>query len=518
MKNTHFSQKITVFNGLMPPEEGALVGYIAIIEALNLELPIPKVIALISNKNRQYQKDRWKVFTPRYLPEDSLYKHLVFALKYEGINLLFFKKLFLILTQSEVIELVTIEPTGQYSRKIWFLYEWLMNIHLHIPDLSVKNFVDLADAKIQFTIQGYRSSRHRIINNLPGTPNFCPVIYKTPKLISLIDLDLANTKNHLLKTIHKDVLQRASSFLLLKDSKASFTIEGENPENNRALRWGKAIGQAGTKELSKDELIRLQQIVIESKRFTKMGFRNQGGFVGEHDRSTGEPIPDHISAKSEDLDELVDGLLATYKLLEKSGFHPVLAAAVIAFGFVFIHPFVDGNGRIHRYLIHHILAKMNFSQQGMIFPISASILDHIDDYRKVLESYSHPLLDFIKWEVTSDNNIDVISNTIDFYRYFDATNQAEFLYDCVLDTIENVIPEEVNYLHKYDEFKYFIDNQFEMPDKLVALLVCFLEQNNGRLSHRALKKEFKELSPNEIRGIEQSYADVFFNTKKEEKR
>ena len=52
----------------------------------------------------------------------------------------------------------------------------------------------------------------------------------------------------------------------------------------------------------------------------------------------------------------MDGLIAVDQKLEMdSTFDAVLAAAVIAFGFVFIHPFVDGNGRIHRYLIHHVL-------------------------------------------------------------------------------------------------------------------------------------------------------------------
>ena len=104
------------------------------------------------------------------------------------------------------------------------------------------------------------------------------------------------------------------------------------------------------KSLSKEELIRLQQIVIENERFTNMGFREEGGFVGEHDRTTGEPIPEHLSARWQNLDELLDGLVKTNSKLENSEFHAVLTAAIIAFGFVFIHPFVDGNGRIHRYL------------------------------------------------------------------------------------------------------------------------------------------------------------------------
>ena len=222
----------------------------------------------------------------------------------------------------------------------------------------------------------------------------------------------------------------------MKDSKASFTIEGESPKSKRTARWGTAIGQSGLLDLTKDELNRLQQLVIENSRFIQMGFRTQGGFVGEHDRETGEPIPDHISARHEDLDELMDGLIATNNLLINSEINPVLAAAIVAFGFVFIHPFEDGNGRIHRYLIHHLLAKKRFSDQGIIFPISSSILDHIDDYRLVLESYSKPLLDFIEWNETKNHNVYVTNNTLDYYRFFDATKQAEFLFDCVNDTIK----------------------------------------------------------------------------------
>jgi Fic family protein len=508
MINTQFSQEITIFHGMTAPEKGKIVGYGAIVETLKLPMPIPNVLALISVKNRQYQMGKWKVFTPRHQPDENLYKQLVFALKYEGVNLLVFSKLFKKLTSSEVIELIQFEPTGQYSRKIWFLYEWITGIRLNIPDLGVKNFISLIDDQLQYGIEGSRSSRHRIINNLPGTPDFCPIIYKTQKLEDFISSNISDKQNAYLKLVHKDILQRASSFLLLKDSKASFTIEDENPGTNRAMRWGKAIGQAGSKPLSKEELLRLQQIIIENARFTPLGFRTEGGWVGDRDRETGNPIPDHISAKHQDIELLINGLIETGKLLEESDFNPVLAATLIAFGFVIIHPFSDGNGRMHRYLIHHILAKMKFAQQGLIFPVSASILNHIDDYRQLLEAYSHPLLDYIEWETTPERNVQVLNETIDFYRYFDATKMAEFLFDCVNDTIENIIPAEVDYLRKYDEFKNYIDNKYEMPDKLVADLVRFLEQNNGTLSKRAITKEFSMLNESEIHDIETQFQGI----------
>jgi len=272
MKNKHFSQIITTFHGRTAPEEGHLVGYGALIAFYKLAIPLPNQLALISKKNRQYNTDSWRIYTPRHKPDESLYKQLIFAIRYEGINLLFFKKLFECLSENEIAELIQIEPLGQYSRKIWFLYEWLFNKQLSIPNLKTGNFTSLIDEKIQYAIVGKKSSRHRIVNNLPGTINFCPLIYKTKKLEQYIANNLSERKNTYLKSIRKDVLQRASAFLLLKDSKASLSIEGENPTNSRAVRWGKAIGKAGIKPLSLEELECLQQIVIENSRFTKMSF------------------------------------------------------------------------------------------------------------------------------------------------------------------------------------------------------------------------------------------------------
>lgn len=510
INNTNFLQEISIFHGQETPENGTLVGYGAIIDALDLSMPFPDTLALISEKRRQYRVPRWIVFTPRHKPQDYLYSNLVFGIKYEGINLLFFKKLFESLDEFVIEEMITNEPLSQFSRRIWFLYEWFSQRKLHIPDLNEGNYVPLLDEKLQYTIgKGENSQRHRIKNNLPGTVDFCPLVNRSEKLEKYIREDFSEKTSGLILNIHKDVLLRTSAFLMLKDSKASFNIEGETPTNNRAIRWGKVIGQAGSRPLSKEELIRLQQEVIGNDRFVKMGFRKVGGFVGAHERTTGEPIPEHISARWQDLERLLDGLVKTVAKLEKSEFHPVLTAAMIAFGFVFIHPFADGNGRIHRYLMHHILAKMKFTPQGIIFPVSAAILERIEDYRKVLESYSHPLLNFIKWRTTQDHNVEVLNDTADYYKYFDATLQAEFLFDCIDYTVRTIIPEEVTYLQHYDQMKAWLDDHFEMPDKTVALLIRFLDQNKGVLSDRARTREFSALEEDEVELIEKQYRSVF---------
>lgn len=510
MKSNHISQEILVFHGRQAPEAGLLVGYGAISEHYQLQLPIPKILALVSKKNRKYASEGWIVFGPKFQPAETLAAHLIFALKYEGINLLLFKMLFRKVAKKEIVKIIQSEYTGQYIRKIWFLYEWLMQEKLPIPDLTLKNFIPLIDENLQYANStSINSSRHRIRNNLPGTVDFCPLIFKTNKLEYFIMEDLSEKVSTVLSGLNKDILLRTSAFLLLKDSKASFTIEGENPTQTRAARWGRAIGQAGTKDLTEDELLRLQQIVIENSRFVKMGYRTESGFIGEHDRISGEPIPEHISARWQDLKILMSGVLDAAKKMEENKFHPVLTAAKIAFGFVFIHPFVDGNGRLHRYLIHHLLAKMKFSPQGIIFPVSTAILERITDYRKVLEDYSHPVLDFIEWKKTTTNNVEILNDTIDYYRYFDATVQAEFLFECVDHTINKIIPDEVSFLQRYVALKAWLDDRFQMPDKTVALLIRFLEQNKGILSKRAKENEFAALTQAEVKAIEENYKVYF---------
>lgn len=506
---TRFSQSVPQFHGRAVPVTGVVVGMGAVIDACALAMPLPHRLSVVGKAGNRRTEGSWMVFPERYRPEETLYAHLVFALKYEGVDLLFFKRLFDALAKKQVVELLSLEPSGQYSRRIWFLYEWLMGRPLELPDLSFKNYVPLLDPDLQFAVSGTSSPRHRIINNLPGTPAFCPLVWRTPALATYIAAGYAEKKDRYLGRFHTDVMQRAAAFLLLKDSKASFAIEGEHPRSQREARWGQAIGQAGRTALSRAELERLQAVVIESARFTAMGYRKQGGFVGEHDRISGEPLPDHISARWQDVEQLMEGLIAAQERMVKSDMDAVVVASMIAFGFVFIHPFVDGNGRLHRYLIHHVLASKGYHPPGMIFPVSAAILQHMDQYRNTLETYSKPLLDHIEWRPTADNNVEVLNATIDLYRYFDATPQAEFLYAQVADTIERIIPEEVEYLLRRDELKKALDDTYEMPDKTVDLLIRFLVQGNGKLSERALKKEFAGLTKKEVKDIEARFARIF---------
>src|SRR5262249_28578447 len=115
----------------------------------------------------------------------------------------------------------------------------------------------------------------------------------------------------------------------------------------------------------------------------------------------------------------------------------------------------------------------------------------------------------VQWEPTEDHNVRVLNDTADFYRFFDATPHAEFLYACVRKTIEEDLPNEARYLENFDRFRADVEAVVEMPDRTLDNLLGFLRQNGGRLSKRAREREFAALTDDETKRIETAYANAF---------
>ncbi|MDP9347888.1 MAG: Fic family protein [Gemmatimonadota bacterium] len=497
---------VSAFRGRDLPEPARPVGYAELIERFDLRVPLPHRLAGIAGRHHPEPTPEWLLLTPRHAPADTLGAQLEFALKWEGVDLAMLSALFKAVPADEIAAIVAEKPKGIYARRIWFLWEWLTGRELDVPDPGKIKAVPVLDARQQFARQnGELSSRHKVIDNLPGTREFCPLVRRTPRLERFAAMSLDLRAREVISRTHPDIVTRAAAFLLLSDSRSSFQIEGEQPSPERAMRWGRAIAQAGTRSLSIEELERLQAEVIGDARFVHLGLRTEGGFVGVHDRVTGQPIPDHISARADDLPSLVRGVVEYDSRAVAGEMDPVVAAAAIAFGFVYIHPFEDGNGRIHRWLIHHVLARAGYSPPGVIFPVSAAILREITLYREVLESYSEPLLRYIEWRPTDRGNLEVLNDTADYYRYFDATGHAEFLYHCVQATVERDLPAEVAYLEAYDQFIGGVQEIVDMPARTADLLHRFLAQGNGRLSKRARSREFTALTDVEVERVEELY-------------
>ena len=501
---------IHTFQENLVPEQTRLAGWTALVEALSLQAPVrrPSCVSEKHVRGSQREEGVWRVFDKRYWPGDNLADHLRFALRHEDLDLLILKRAFDAMPAKMLQQLAAATPTGIPSRRAWFFYEWLTGRPLDLPDAHHVAAVDALDPKAYFTAKPRLSRRHRVRDNLLGTGSFCPVIRRTTALTGFVDLALAEKARETVGRTAGQLVARAASFLLLADSRASFEIEGERAPRTRLERWGKAIMQAGRTRLTLDEIIRLHSVLIEDTRFVKTGLRPDGVFLGERDHH-GDPLPEFIGARPPDLPELMEGLLEANDRMGEAGLDAVLQAAATAFGFVYVHPLQDGNGRLHRCLIHHVLAERKFTPPAMIFPVSSVMLDRIDNYRTTLQAHSGPLMPFIEWRPTPDRNVEVLNDTADLYRYFDCTQAAELLYACVQRTVETDLPREIDYLRKHDEAMRRIMDTVDMPDRLAENLLMFIRQNGGMLPKRRRQGEFKALNDTEVRQLEEIVQEAF---------
>ncbi|WP_166646395.1 Fic family protein [Zavarzinia compransoris] len=320
-------------------------------------------------------------------------------------------------------------------------------------------------------------------------------------------VDIAGAVRELARDYDPDLVTRAVNFLYTKETRSSFAIEGERPTAQRAARFTAILREAAAFDpTDKAQLIWLQGQIVDP-RYAATDWRDFQNFVGETTTDFAERIH-YICPRPEDVSRLMLGWqkLAYSLLFLEHEIDPVIAAAVISFAFVFIHPFEDGNGRIHRFLIHNTLATHDITPKGLIFPVSAAILRQKHDYDRVLERFSAPLFGVIDWSLKG-GEMRVHHDTGPLYRYFDATAQAEFLYDRVIDTIANDFRQELGFLAVFDKATAAMREIVDMPDRRLHLFFKLCMQNAGVLS-KAKRADFPELTDAEVAALEKAIADA----------
>lgn len=486
-----------------------MAGYAALIEAFDLQLPLPPCLSAISQRHHPKSDAQWSLFGPRLRPKEGFGGQLEFALSWEGVNFSVLAALFKQGVEAHLEAYVLETPTGIYTRRAWFLYEWLTGRTLNLAPAGKVKAVEAIDPQFQAATEtGRLSQRHKVIDNIAGTPAFCPMVRRTKAIVLKQESRLDERARAVVGHTRADLIARAARFLLISDTQASFAIEQVPVSGSKLTRWANAIKQAGAHQLSIREFERLQKLVIDD-RWVKLGLRREGGWIGVRDRVTREPVPEHINARPEDVKALLEGIIAFGERALAGKMDPVIAAAIMGFGFVYVHPFADGNGRLHRWLIHHVLAVARFNPKDVVFPISSKMFQGQEAYREVLESYSNELMQNIEWRATPSGNVDVLNDTADFYRYFDATAHAEYLYDCLEQTVVKDLPDEIAFLVSYDRFIGGVQRFLDMTEDQADLLRKFLEQNKGRFSKRARTKEFAALTDHEADEIERLFAEAF---------
>jgi len=490
-----------------------LAGYAALVERYGLEI-IPnwhKSFVAVTGTHQIYSSSGLieEVYPSKYWPGDTLGGHLEFALKYDGTNLAILTTMFQKVTEKDFLEYIGSIPTGKYARRLWFLYEFLTGKTLPLDDVKQGNYVDLLDPFKYYTVTPVRRVRRQRINdNLLGDSRFCPMVRRTDVLSDFEAADLPNLCRQVVASYPPELLKRALGYLYTKETKSSFEIEHIKPTSTRTERFLVLLQLAEQEDFcEKTQLIELQNRIVDP-RFRDSDYRLSQNYVGETVAWQKEKIH-FVCPKPEDLINLMEGLIVAHKRMNTGNVSTVIHAAVIAYGFVFLHPFEDGNGRIHRFLIHNILARQGFTPEGVMFPVSASMLKNPAGYDGSLEAFSRQIMPLVEYSLDEEGLMIVHNDTDRWYRYIDMTPQAEALFKFIKQTIDTELASELAFLANYDETKRAIQEIVDMPDRQIDLFIRFCLQNNGRLSERKRSGPFGSLSENEIHRIEQAVQSAY---------
>ena len=326
-----------------------------------------------------------------------------------------------------------------------------MKTKLNLPDCKKVKYVDLLDSKLYFICKGVKSPRHSINDNLLGNYEYCPLLRRTVTLEKFINDRLDIEAKNILDKYDEALISRACNYLYTKETMSSFEIEREKPNKGRIVRFINLLQQSARIDyLSKNKLIELQNSIVDP-RFSDTDYRHSQNYVGENIKID-FPRIHYISPKPNDVPALMQGLIDSLARMEESQLNPVIIAASIAFGFVFIHPFEDGNGRIHRFLIHQILSKTGFSPKDIIIPVSAIMLQKIHEYDTMLETFSKPLLSILTdYNLSDDGVMTVNQDSKLYYQYIDFTEIVEYLFKCIQEAIHEHMEQEILFLLHYDQ-------------------------------------------------------------------
>ncbi|MDO4231267.1 MAG: Fic family protein [Lautropia sp.] len=428
--------------------------------------------------------------------------HLQFHLRHEVPQMEFLARLFARSGPAFVQQWIMAEPTGQYARRAAFLYEWLTGDMLDVPERLGGNYVDvLDDSRLVAASPGraVKVPRWRVNDNLPGTPVFCPIVVKTAALQRAAGLDVSRLLAELEAEFGEELLMRAAVWMTLRESKASFAIEGEAGDAGRVQRFADVLARRtgqGSLPLDDAALAALQQAILGRRTtLAHFGLRQSPVFVGE--RVHYQEVVHYVAPPAGDVASMLDGLRT---FLERTaGQSSVMRSAVAAFGFVYIHPLADGNGRVHRFLFNDVLRRDGVLPDPLILPLSALITDDASErraYDRVLDRVSGPLMQAVRdqvvfepvqttWPdgVVSDFSFQGGEQARPLWRYPDLGGHVVFLAGLIERTLQGTMRDESRYLRAHAKARVALKEVVEMPDHQADRVLRSIAQNRGELSN-----------------------------------
>lgn len=481
------------------------VGYQRVRELLTLRVPLPARPAFIdSGVIRRTETESNLLFRPGVAVEDTPLGHLEFGLRNEGVNLALIAAALEHILPSEITNRLKHSPNSEYARRLAFLWEWLH------PEQSLEaprpqgGYVELFPSEEYIvTAQGQRHRGLRVINNALGNPDFCPVVRRNEHPgDGALENTLDQVRN-LINQVDPDDYERATRYLYLAETQGSFEIERDTPDADRAARFVQLLRHAGNSdEVNEDYLVKIQNAVVRNDFSKEAGYRTKQNWLSRTDR-----LVDFFPPKPEDLRSMMEGW-KTFANDKGQNLDPLTHIACTAFGLVYLHPFMDGNGRIHRFLIHKLLARSGLVDSKIVIPVSAVILKRINQYSNVLRHFSEPVMTLWNYRITDPEPYVLKSAHPAVYRYPNCGREVRFLNDMLKIAVSEEIPRELKWLRGFDRAREQIESEFDLSDRDINTLIKVIHQNKNKLA-KGRRSRYEYIPDGVIERIETIIAKAF---------
>lgn len=238
------------------------------------------------------------------------------------------------------------------------------------------------------TLPARRDPRWRVAFNGLGTPAYCATVERTPTIDAAMRADTLGRAVAFAQGLADGMFDRALAWAYLSETEDSFAIERETPPPDKAEAFAELLRQAhDAQPLTEDYLVALQNSAMTQPLAREVQFRTELNWLRGPAR--GAMGVTYVPPTPSLCNELMDELMTLAGRLAR-GIDPITAAGIVSFGFVFLHPFMDGNGRLSRFLFHHTLCASGRLPNGLLLPVSMAMKRNESDYLAALKSFSAP--------------------------------------------------------------------------------------------------------------------------------
>ena len=485
----------------MPP-----AGYAHVVEALNLPVPQPRRKAEVSRAvNRRVVLDDRLLLPVRTAPQnDSVLEHLLFALRHEGVNLAVLAEALPHVPGGELQHRIDQGPLTAPLRRATFLWEHFNRAKLELRP-SVKTWIPLFDPEQYVAGPVRRSERWKIDMNGIGGLAYCPLVEKTDALKRHLKGDPLGRAARWFAALGAAKRERVREWARICEARSTYALERETSSTERTGRFAELLGRIEEEDaLSEADLCALQNQLVLSPSSRAQSRRTEQNWLGRVN-GRGALSVTYVPPRPDDLPGLMEGFLAMVNGWD-AAVDPVVRAAVASFGFVYLHPFMDGNGRVSRLLLQREFARPRRLEPGEILPVSAAIKANEEEYFDALTTFSSPVRRF--WDVVYCGGdppyIFNFKGTSNLYRYWDGTAQVELLFRMAEEALAVHLQEEVEYLEVFDEVCRRVEERFDIRQNHLFTLVGSAVDRNGILSRTIRKRFADKVEPEALDFIEEA--------------